>query len=397
MADSVTGIRINGLESADSSNVTDNDYLAIDTATATKKITFKEFKKKVLGKTIPDKAVFSDNILKFYHTKETGDVSDTFLFQVDLSSISSGGGGQDGVGISNIAKTGTSGLVDTYTITLTDNSTYTFTVTNGKDGASASTPTLKKLIINGTEYDGTEEVNINIDSNGSSISVDTALSSTSSNPIANKAVKGEFDNIRQEIPTKTSDLSNDSGFLTEIPITTSTITGGIKADAKQSTDTVPVRIGTDGKLYVPTYPIGNGTTDKTLSISGQAADAKEVGDRLESKADETDIPSIATESVAGILYPNNSFFMIGTDGKLSPKILETLSDDTTSIKFVTAKAVVDYVKSKLSNITDPSTDPSALPVIDENGTLTFPSVTDGGSTEITDEEVDEAWNAVFSG
>ena len=27
MADSVTGIRINGLESADSSNVTDNDYL----------------------------------------------------------------------------------------------------------------------------------------------------------------------------------------------------------------------------------------------------------------------------------------------------------------------------------------------------------------------------------
>ena len=37
MADSVTGIRINGLESADSSNVTDNDYLAIDTATATKK------------------------------------------------------------------------------------------------------------------------------------------------------------------------------------------------------------------------------------------------------------------------------------------------------------------------------------------------------------------------
>lgn len=397
MADSVTGIRINGLESADSSNVTDNDYLAIDTATATKKITFKEFKKKVLGKTIPDKAVFSDNILKFYHTKETGDVSDTFLFQVDLSSISSGGVGQDGVGISNIAKTGTSGLVDTYTITLTDNSTYTFTVTNGKDGASASAPTLKKLIINGTEYDGTEEVNINIDSNGSSISVDTALSSTSSNPIANKAVKGEFDNIRQEIPTKTSDLSNDSGFLTEIPITTSTITGGIKADVKQSTDTVPVRIGTDGKLYVPTYPIGNGTTDKTLSISGQAADAKEVGDRLESKADETDIPSIATESVAGILYPNNSFFMVDTDGKLSPKILETLSDDTTSIKFVTAKAVVDYVKSKLSNITDPSTDPSALPVIDENGTLTFPSVTDGGSTEITDEEVDEAWNAVFSG
>lgn len=37
-------------------------------------------------------------------------------------------------GISNIAKTGTSGLVDTYTITFTDGSTSTFTVTNGAQG-----------------------------------------------------------------------------------------------------------------------------------------------------------------------------------------------------------------------------------------------------------------------
>ena len=36
-----------------------------------------------------------------------------------------------GVGITNIAKTGTSGLVDTYTITMTDGTTNTFTVTNG--------------------------------------------------------------------------------------------------------------------------------------------------------------------------------------------------------------------------------------------------------------------------
>lgn len=40
----------------------------------------------------------------------------------------------DGVSIKNIAKTSTSGLVDTYTITYTDNRTTTFTVTNGKDG-----------------------------------------------------------------------------------------------------------------------------------------------------------------------------------------------------------------------------------------------------------------------
>ena len=42
--------------------------------------------------------------------------------------------GTDGVGIESIVKTATNGLVDTYTITLTNGSTSTFTVKNGKDG-----------------------------------------------------------------------------------------------------------------------------------------------------------------------------------------------------------------------------------------------------------------------
>lgn len=50
----------------------------------------------------------------------------------------SGGGsatpGKDGVGISKIEKTNTQGLVDTYTISYSDGTTTTFTVTNGQDG-----------------------------------------------------------------------------------------------------------------------------------------------------------------------------------------------------------------------------------------------------------------------
>ena len=45
-----------------------------------------------------------------------------------------GAAGADGVGISSISKTSTSGLVDTYTITMTDGNTSNFDVTNGKDG-----------------------------------------------------------------------------------------------------------------------------------------------------------------------------------------------------------------------------------------------------------------------
>ena len=47
-----------------------------------------------------------------------------------------GNPGETGNGIANISKTGTSGLVDTYTITYTNGTTTTFTVTNGQNGTN---------------------------------------------------------------------------------------------------------------------------------------------------------------------------------------------------------------------------------------------------------------------
>ena len=84
--------------------------------------------------------------------------------------------GADGVGISSIAKTATVGLVDTYTITYTDGTTSTFDVTNGADGAVES--------VNGQ----TGAVVLDADDVG-------ALP----------------DNT--PIPANTSDLNNDSGFI----------------------------------------------------------------------------------------------------------------------------------------------------------------------------------------
>ena len=46
--------------------------------------------------------------------------------------------GQPGRGITGISKTGTSGLVDTYTGTYSDGSSFQFQVKNGKDGANAA-------------------------------------------------------------------------------------------------------------------------------------------------------------------------------------------------------------------------------------------------------------------
>lgn len=58
------------------------------------------------------------------------------VYAILKKQIQSGGGtpGPAGVGIQKIEKTGTDGLVDTYTITYTNGKTTTYTVTNGADG-----------------------------------------------------------------------------------------------------------------------------------------------------------------------------------------------------------------------------------------------------------------------
>ena len=58
------------------------------------------------------------------------------VYAILKKQIQSGGGtpGPAGIGIQKIEKTGTDGLVDTYTITYTNGQTTTYTVTNGADG-----------------------------------------------------------------------------------------------------------------------------------------------------------------------------------------------------------------------------------------------------------------------
>lgn len=65
----------------------------------------------------------------------------TGTLQEWLASLQGGGGatGATGNGIVSIEKTGTNGLVDTYTITFTDGTTKTFDITNGSQGPQGTT------------------------------------------------------------------------------------------------------------------------------------------------------------------------------------------------------------------------------------------------------------------
>lgn len=103
--------------------------------------------------------------------KET-DVDGNNVYTVNLSDSNSydiicpkgpqGQTGATGNGIASIEKTGTSGLVDTYTITYTNGQSTTFTVTNG---------------------------------NGAEITIDSAMSDSSENPVQNKVIKSYADGL----------------------------------------------------------------------------------------------------------------------------------------------------------------------------------------------------------
>lgn len=64
---------------------------------------------------------------------DTDTTTKTKTFTFEFSGLK-GADGNNGVGIQSITKTGTSGLVDTYTILFTNGTSTTFTVTNGEKG-----------------------------------------------------------------------------------------------------------------------------------------------------------------------------------------------------------------------------------------------------------------------
>ena len=104
----------------------------------------------------------------------------------------------DGVGIAGIEKTASVGLTDVYTITLTDGSSYDFTVTNGSGGSGADVPIASETVA------GIVRVgkNLRISADGT-LSVDTAAAVEQDNtrPITAAAVYTEVGNINALLET----------------------------------------------------------------------------------------------------------------------------------------------------------------------------------------------------
>jgi hypothetical protein len=73
--------------------------------------------------------------------------NDKYNYLTDLSGAQ-GIKGEPGIGIESIAKTKTDGLVDTYTISLSNNSTTSFEITNGAVGATGENGKTPSFTIN---------------------------------------------------------------------------------------------------------------------------------------------------------------------------------------------------------------------------------------------------------
>lgn len=157
-----------------------------------------------------------------------------------------GNTGATGNGIASITKTGTQGLVDTYTITFTNGTTTTFTVTNGANGSGS----VADVWVDGTSVLDGDTAKIDLTGKADAVHTHTKSQITDFPTLASVATSGSYNDLSNKptiptvnnatltiqkngttvntfsanassdvtanitVPTKVSDLTNDSGFIT---------------------------------------------------------------------------------------------------------------------------------------------------------------------------------------
>lgn len=180
--------------------------------------------------------------------------------------------GKDGTTIKSVEKTATSGLTDTYTITLTDGSTSTFEVTNGKDGELTNLDdTLSTTSTNPIQNQAVANAINDLKTN-----IDATLSTTSTNPIQNKAVATAINTLNTNVNSLNTNVNSLSKFpkfyrkfiRTEIEVT---LEGPMPTELASSEENF------EKGLYIITYDVYLSTSSKTGDICassiGLASDA----------------------------------------------------------------------------------------------------------------------------
>jgi hypothetical protein len=148
----------------------------------------------------------------------------------------------------------------------------------------ATTTTPGGIIVgNGLEVDAGGVVSIA----GGIITIDDTLSTSSENPVQNKVITIALNDKADTsaIPTKTSDLLNDSGFLETVPVASSDDVGGVRVGTGLAIDQDGILSAT-GLATVDWDDIQDKPTFSTVATSGDYEDL-------------TNLPSLAPVATTG--------------------------------------------------------------------------------------------------
>lgn len=131
-----------------------------------------------------------------------------------------------------------------------------------------------------------------------------------------------------DVPTKTSQLTNDSNFLTEIPIASSAKVGGIKVSANSG------------------YSINNTGLFELNSATSTSKGIVSIGTGLTVNSGEVTLNTATSSNLGGVIVPNNGTISVDTSGNISVSDKVALKTDLNS-----KQDAITYSGSLDSNVT----------------------------------------------
>lgn len=131
-----------------------------------------------------------------------------------------------------------------------------------------------------------------------------------------------------DIPTKTSQLTNDSNFLTEIPIASSAKVGGIKVSTNSG------------------YSISNTGLFELNSATSTSKGIVSIGTGLTVNSGKVTLNTATSSNLGGVIVPNNGTILVDTSGNISVSDKVALKTDLDS-----KQDAITYSSSSNSSVT----------------------------------------------
>lgn len=131
-----------------------------------------------------------------------------------------------------------------------------------------------------------------------------------------------------DIPTKTSQLTNDSNFLTEIPIASDTKVGGIKVSTNSG------------------YSISNTGLFELNSATSTSKGIVSIGTGLTVNSGNVTLNTATSSNLGGVIVPNNGTISVDTSGNISVSDKVALKTDLDS-----KQDAITYSSSSNSSVT----------------------------------------------